>query len=575
MRLSDKKSIQHIASALAGLGVKEVILCPGSRNAPLVICFNRHPAFRCTSIRDERSAAFFALGKAIELQEPVAMVCTSGSATLNFAPAVSEAYYQRIPLIVLTADRPKEWTGQGDGQTINQTNVYRNFIRKSFELKGDAASPADIWYNDRCLSEGLGIATVSDRGPVHFNIPLSEPLYGTADTEVPRPKIFRPEKTEKKLSEEGLAQLSGQFTGCKKVMILAGQYPADHTLQRELSAIAERENVAVLTESTSNLHDPYFIENIDRCITGMSPEEAKEFMPELLITVGGAVVSKRIKAFLRKYRPEHHWNIDPFDAYMDTYQSLTRAVFLNPATVFHQLQPGKPAVPSDYRTAWMKRKHRRAGLHDTFCATCGYSDLRLFYQLYHAIPENIFLHLANSSPIRYAQLFDNRKIANSWSNRGTSGIDGCTSTAMGAAAASPEKDFLLITGDVAFRYDINALWNEAKINNLRILVINNGGGGIFRIISGPDRVDELEEYFETAMETEAQKIAQQFHWNYWPAKDETSLKRALDSFFAPGGGRTILEVFTPAEKNPEVLDQYWNYLNENQTPHERSGLDNH
>lgn len=568
MELSDKKGIQHIVTCFAKLGLKEVVICPGSRSAPLVISFNRHPSFRCTSIRDERSAAFFALGKSVELNEPVAILCTSGSAALNFAPAISEAFYQRIPLIVLTADRPKEWTGQGDGQTINQTDLYRNFIRKSFDISGDAGTLSQQWHNERCLSEGWNIATVSDRGPVHFNIPLNEPLYGFEQANEVEIKIFTEEKTEKILSDRTLDILSREFQKCQKVMVVAGQNLPDDRFQRELLTFAKYENVIVLTESTSNVHDDLFVENIDRCITGMGEEASKAFMPELLITVGGAVVSKRIKALLRKYRPKYHWNIDPFDSSMDTYQSLTRAIPMQPTSFFLQFNNRLKPVTSQFRKIWLDRKEEINRLHVEFCERCAYSDLLFFHRFYQSVPEQTYLHLANSSPVRYAQLFDNSKIAGSWSNRGTSGIDGCTSTAIGAATASPNKSFVLITGDVAFYYDINGLWNDEVINNLKIILINNGGGGIFRIISGPDKVDELEKYFETAMQSKAENIAAHFRWQYLSANDDFTLQNALTRFFDPNSKKVILEVFTDAENNAVVLDEYWKYLKENQNEHE-------
>lgn len=563
MKLSDKQGVQHIISVLAALGLREVIISPGSRNAPLTVSFNRHPAFRCTSIRDERSAAFFALGKAIEHKEPVAILCTSGSAALNFAPAIAEAYYQRIPLIVITADRPQEWIGQSDGQTINQSGVYKNYIRKNYDLKGEAASPDDQWFNERCLSEGWSIATISHRGPVHFNIPLEEPLYGTAEVEERPVRIFSEVETEKRLTADVLATLSKQFSESRKVMILVGQSSGNGALQKELQEMATFENLIVLSESTSNVYHQDFIENIDRCITGLDDETSAELMPDLLITVGGAVISKRIKALLRLYRPALHWNVDPFDSGIDTYRALTTAIPMKPEAFFSQLRTELKGAESNYKSLWQKRKQSIAESHRHFSQKCRYSDLLFFYKLYEKMPEGMHVHLANSSPIRYAQLFDNSLFANSWANRGTSGIDGSNSTAMGAAVASPGKDFLLVTGDVAFYYDINALWQEEEINNLKIIVINNGGGGIFRIISGPGKVDEMEEFFETSMSMTAENIAKHFKWNYLVAKDESTLDSALQTFFAKDTSRVILEVITDAETNPEVLNEYWRFLKEN------------
>ncbi len=561
MKLSSKKSIQRIIFSLARLGLKEVVICPGSRNAPLTISFNRHPAFHCTSIRDERSAAFFALGKAIELKQPVAVLCTSGSAALNFAPAISEAYYQRIPLIVITADRPKEWTDQGDGQTINQTKLFNNFIRGQYDLKGDAYTDGEFWYNDRCLSEGFVVATVSDPGPVHFNIPLSEPLYSTEETVEPSLRIFNAVVTDRTVPANKLSKLAEEFNSSKKVMILAGQGEWDSSVLPVLDQLATFRKVIVLTESTSNLHQPDFIENIDLCITHFNQEEEKIFSPDLLITIGGAIISKRIKALLRRHKPASHWNIHPFDSYMDTYQSLTTSIAVEPDKFFQQLIPLLQDQSSDYKDQWLGLRDRIFALRKSFMTDCDYSDLKVFNQVLHAIPTETILHLSNSSPIRYAQLFNTENMA--WCNRGTSGIDGCTSTAMGAASASPEKQFLLITGDVAFQYDINGLWNDSDINNLNIIVINNSGGGIFRIISGPDQVEEMEQFFETSMKTNVENLARQFNWRYLSAQDDDSLQSSLNSMFNNKMSRTVLEIFTNAEKNPEVLESFWKYIKVN------------
>lgn len=561
MKLSSKKGIQNIVISLARLGLKEVVICPGSRNAPLTISFNRHPSFHCTSIRDERSAAFFALGKALELKRPVAVLCTSGSAALNFAPAIAEAYYQRIPLIVITADRPKEWTDQGDGQTINQTQVFNNFIRRQYDLKGDTYTDNHLWYNNRCLSEGFAVATLSDPGPVHFNIPLSEPLYSTEETELLPFRIFRGVETEKTVSDEALKLLADEFNGSKKVMILAGQDEGNSKVSRYLDKMTAMQKVIVLTESTSNLHHPDFVENIDLCITHFDHEEEVTFAPDLLITIGGAVISKRIKAYLRKHKPRAHWNVHPFDSHMDTYQSLTTSIAMKAGDFFQQLFPLLEEDPSDYKGQWLNVRNRTLELRKSYIGHCAYSDLKVFSQVFQALPADTVLHLSNSSPIRYAQLFNTQNYT--WCNRGTSGIDGCTSTVMGAASASPEKQFLLLTGDVAFHYDINGLWNDADIQNLNIIVINNSGGGIFRIISGPDQIEEMEKFFETSMRSDVANLANQFNWHYLSAHDAQTVQSSLALMFNGKESRNILEIFTQAEKNPEVLDAFWKYLKTN------------
>lgn len=560
MELSDKKGIQQIVLSLAALGLREIVICPGSRNAPLVASFNRHPHFHCTSIRDERCAGFFALGKAIALREPVALLCTSGSASLNFAPAIAEAYYQKIPLIVLTADRPKAWTDQGDGQTIDQTNLFRNYARFGYELNGDANTSTDLWFIRRCISEGFNNALYLNPGPVHFNIPVGEPLYRTEQAESFPTRIFKSVPVENRLGEEILKNLASEFFSCERVMILCGQHPSDQILPDAVIQMSSLQNVIVLTESTSNIHHPDFIEQIDRCITGLNDALADELKPDLLITVGGAIISKRIKSFLRQHRPLFHWNIDPFDSTRDTYQSLTSAIAMAPGLFLQQLYPYIHTVRSDYKNKWLPLKKDKEKRHSRFIHDCQYSDLKVFQNIYRHIPEDTILHIANSSPIRYAQLFNNTN--ETYCNRGTSGIDGCTSTAMGAAAARPDKSYLLITGDVAFHYDMNALWNEKNIRNLKIIIINNGGGGIFRIIEGPDEAQEREKFYETTMKANIEKIAAHYNWNYLAIKKEEQLTGVLSEFFSPEKEKIILEIFTDAETNPVVLKDYWKYLNE-------------
>ena len=574
MKLSDKKSIQQIVLTLAGLGLKEVIISPGSRNAPLTVSFNQHPQFKCLSIRDERSAAFFALGKAMELKEPVALLCTSGSAVLNYAPAIVEAYYQRIPLIVITADRPPQWIGQQDGQTINQQDIYKNYIRKSYTLNGDTLNEEQLWYNARCLNEGFAIATQTDPGPVHFNIPVSEPLYNLQEIDPFVPKIISVSKTKRLLDNKELQELQDAFAGAEKVMILAGQQASDPELNGMLAQIAAYSNTILLCESTTNIQHPDFITNIDRCLVSFNEEEIPDFMPDLLITFGGAIVSKKIKAILRKNKPRQHWNIHPHDAFIDSYKALTRSIAMEANEFLKQflqnLKPGAVSSPpsqglplpseSGYKKLWRQRASLLENKHREFISHPEYSDLFVFSKIYSRIPADTCVHFSNSSPIRYAQLFDNSFLKSTYCNRGVSGIDGCTSTAMGAASGNPSQSYVLITGDVAFFYDNNAFWNNQLPENLKVILINNSGGGIFRIIEGPSDAKELEDFFETKHNTSAKELVEFYKWNYLSANDEQTLGNALDLFFDPGQKRMVLEIFTPNEVNPKVLASYFKHL---------------
>ena len=561
MKLSSKQSIQQIVLTLAALGLKHVVIAPGSRNGPLTISFNQHPDFHCTSIRDERSAGFFALGKAIELKEPVAILCSSGSASLNFAPAIVEAYYLRVPLIVITADRPAEWIGQMDGQTINQTNLYANYIRKSYTLNGDAMAPNDLWHNAHCMNEGFAIATKLDPGPVHFNVPMNEPLFFTEEPASFTPTLISFPTTEFRTDLINIEEYQSAFTRTKKVMVLVGQHSTDEELNQLVEKLAGHNNAIVLTESTSNLHFPEFISSIDRCIMPMKADEIPEFMPDLLITFGGAIVSKKIKELLRKNKPAEHWNIHPNDSLVNTYQALTKALPLEPVPFLTQLLTDlSPLTEAGYKEKWLKRSSDIQQKHNDFFKDIEYSDLSVFETIYKKIPHELSVHFSNSSPIRYSQLFDNSRIKNIHCNRGTSGIDGCTSTAMGAASTHTEQQYLLITGDVAFFYDNNAFWNDRIPKNLKIILINNAGGGIFRIIKGPRHTEELEEFFETKHATSAKKLVEFYEWNYLSAHDEESLLTSLETFFSSAEGKTVLEIFTPNEVNSHILSRYFKSL---------------
>lgn len=562
MKLSNKLGVQEIVASFAALGIKDIILCPGSRNAPLIFSFARHPNFNCTSIRDERSAGFFALGKSIESQKPTVLISTSGSAILNFAPAIVEAYYQRIPLIILTADRTKEWVHQGDGQTMNQENVYQNYIRKSFSLDGDDDSQDNLWYNRRCISEAYHTAVYKNKGPVHINFRLAEPLYEMDDFNKNTIKIFKEEIVEKSLRISTKERFLKDFKESEKTLILVGQYPKSKKLNTLLEKFAAHKNVIILCESTSNLQSSKFIHQIDRCISFLEDKEIQEIMPDMLITLGGAIISKRIKQLLRNNKTKKHWNIHNHDAYMDTYQSLSNAVPMEPESFLEQLVDDLEEVESSYKKNWQNLEEKRKQAHGEYLKNCTYSDLMVFDTIYKKIPEETHLHLANSSVIRYAQLFDNSKLASNWSNRGVSGIDGCTSTAMGAASASKYKDFVLITGDMSFHYDKNAFWNEEHIENLKIIVINNGGGSIFNIIPGPDNLEETAQFLEAKMTNTAKEIALMHGWNYRSISNEKELHFIIKDFFK-SEGKQIVEIFTDAKKSPQVLKEYWKFISKN------------
>ncbi len=556
---SDKILVNHLVDLCAAKGVRHIVFSPGSRNAPLIVSFNDHKDIECLVVADERCAGFFAIGIAQEIKMPVAICCTSGTAALNYAPAIAEAFYQRIPLLVITADRPVEWVNQGDGQTIAQRNVFQNYILDSYELPQEPLHQDELWSGGRIINEAID-RCIDQIGPVHINFPLRENLYGVTDT-CTKPKIIQSVKTKQQLSSEQIESIATGWNTASKKLILCGQLASDESLNNALNVIAEDESVVILTETTSNLWNPKFVGCIDRTIATFTDEELSGFMPDLLITIGGAIISKRIKSLFRKTQPNQHWHISEHDGHLDTYQSLTKRITCSPSHFFHAIKSKIKPIQSGFSTLWNGRNLLTEEKHYEYISNAEFSDLSVFHSIMDYLPDNSNLHMSNSTTVRYVQLFNPIRGINYFANRGTSGIDGSTSTAAGVSYQS-NKINTLVTGDMSFFYDSNAFWNNYLEGNFKVILINNGGGGIFRIIPGPDETDQLEEFFETKQGMTAKYVAKQYNLNYYHASNKKELEDILVSFFTTEDNNrpSLLEVFTPRLANDSVLKNYFEAL---------------
>ena len=571
MKTSDHFTAAALAQLCAAKGFRHAVISPGSRSAPLVIAFTQQEGMQCLQVIDERSAAFFALGMAQQLHAPVALVCTSGSAVLNYGPAIAEAFYQRIPLLVITADRPEEWVDQGEGQAIRQQGVLALHMKRSVQLPRLTSDDLARWHCIRLINEAIEATLLPVPGPVHVNAPFAEPLYGLEQQASSLPGTERERvgsplsrpiaqvMTESFILPEHARWLVGQLSACKKVMVLAGQGIWSEGLKKQLTQLASLPQVMVMTEATSNLDDAAFITNIDRAIEGVNDANEKDLKPDLLITFGGAVVSKRIKGLLRKWKPAQHWNIDLGQRHYDTYQSLTHDIAVSPEIFFAQLSASVKPSESSYGEAWRMVNERLLARHEAIVKATSFCDLTAFERMLRAIPEGSDVHLANSTPARYAQLFDRRSGLRWFSNRGTSGIDGCTSTAVGSAFAS-QRPTTLITGDTAFLYDSNAFWNAHISPLLRVIVIDNGGGNIFRYIEGPDNDQELLKWFEAPHGRDPLALVKSFDLPWREAKDADALREGLDWLYEEHAKPAVLVVRTDAELSPRVLREYFKKL---------------
>lgn len=578
MMYSDIPSAQTLVLYFKSRGVKNIVISPGSRNAPLTIGFTKNTFFSCYSIVDERCAAFFAMGMAQHLQEPVAVLCSSGSAMLNFYPAVAEAFYSDIPLIVVSADRPSYRIDIGDGQTIRQENVLEKHIGYSANLKQDVShvtntiskygksllneSQEEIQkYNEGEVTKALAVA-FDEKYPVHINVPFEEPLYGRVEVPSVQIKDFEKSLKEDTSSEENWEELANVWNNSPRKMVLVGVNQPNTIETKVLEALARDPNTLLFTETTSNLHHPEFFESIDSIIAPIeksenSDELFKKLQPELLVTFGGLIVSKKIKAFLREYKPKQHWHVDIKKA-NDTFYCLTKHIKISPNRFFTNMGENGSGE-SDFKAFWENKKEKYEEKRGAYLQKIPFSDFVAFDQIIKKIPKGYQVHLANSSTVRYAQLFPMDESLKVFCNRGTSGIDGTTSTAVGSSIYSKEPT-LLLTGDLSFFYDSNALWNTYIRPDFRIILINNSGGGIFRILPGKEDTKEFETFFETSHELSAKHLADMYGFEHISAENEAELEESLQGFYLKSTNPKILEVPTPRVLNNKILLGYFDFI---------------
>jgi len=549
---SNKELSQWVVAYCVAYDVEHVIISPGSRNAPLTIGFTNQPKIKTYSIVDERCAAFFALGIAQQTRKPTAVVCTSGSALLNYYPAVAEAFYSDIPLIVISADRPKHLIDIGDGQAIRQENVFKNHSLFNANLVEGNENRS---VNSQLISDAIQIA-LNQKGPVHINVPFDEPLYETTSLTIKHDRLVD-ESLQNEETLHNFEYFGEKWNACSKKIVLIGANYPNQKLQEQLIELAKDDSVLIFTESTSNLFDDKFINSIDKLIAPLNEADFLDLKPELLLSLGGMVISKKVKHFFRKYKPKHHLHVDKKNA-PNTFHCLKYHFDISPTVFFDNFLKHTKPVLSTYQKRWLSIKKDRNAKHTQFLNDVEFSDLKVVDIVLKNIPDQTHLQLANSSIVRYAQLFDNNPALKIFCNRGTSGIDGSTSTAIGAAHAVKGQT-VFITGDISFFYDSNALWNTYIKNDFRIILINNGGGGIFKILPEPSKTNALD-YFETPHHLTAEHLCKMYQFQYVSIVNEEELDQQLKIFFNKGETPKLLEIFTPNEINDKVLKSYFKNL---------------
>ncbi len=550
------KHINDLASVCAGHNIETAVISPGSRSAPLTLAFNEHPGIEVKVIGDERSAAFIALGIAQQQKKPVALICTSGSAILNYAPAIAEAYYQEIPLIILSADRPPEWVNQYDGQTIRQSSVLGSHVKASYDYPVEAEHSDAFWHANRIANEAILKALSFPKGPVHINIPLREPFYPAKDEslEFSETRIIKSSDTEVQLTPALQEELRLEWSRHENKAIVIGHTQMDPKQFVAISDFCQRTNTVLINEVIGNHHlAPRAIQKQDAFLQPSMQPSLSEISPGLLITVGKSLISKNLKIFLRKNPPRAHWHIRNSDRINDTLQHLTRWVDMKPESFFNTFEPS--GNQKGFLEKWVAINEKANKTTEQFLSSCPFGEFQAIHRCLKALPSNSQLHLANSMTVRYANLIGLSSDIEVFSNRGTSGIDGSNGTAVGSALAQ-DKLVTLITGDMAFFYDRNAFWHNYDLAKLRIIILNNHGGGIFRMIKGPQGQKDYQKLFETDQALTAENTAKDHGFIYQACSDLNGLDQAMKDFFDTSDKPKIFEVFSDSKKNTEIFSAF-------------------
>lgn len=550
---TDKKNILQLAALLEAYGITKVVLCPGSRNVPIAHTLSNHPAFTCYAMTDERSAGYFALGLALNSGKPVAVCCTSGTALLNLHPAVAEAFYQKVPLIVISADRPAAWIGQMDGQTLPQPDVFRTLVKKSVNLP-EIHTDEDEWFCNRLINEALLETNHHGKGPVHINVPVSEPLFGFTTAALPGVRVIT-RYQGLNIYDRDYNDLIDRMNKYRKRMIVVGQMNLIYLFEKRYTKLLYK-HFAWLTEHIGNQTVPGIpVKNFDTALYAMPEEQMNRMAPDLLITYGGHIVSKRLKKFLRQHPPKEHWHVSPDGEVTDLYCSLTTVIEMDPFEFLEKIAGLLENHTPEYPRIW--EDYCKAVPEPEFA----YSEMAAVGALIKSLPEKSVLHLANSSVVRYAQLYAISPTIEVCCNWGTSGIEGSLSTAVGYAATSDKLNFAAI-GDLSFFYDMNALWNVNVGSNLRILLLNNGGGEIFHTLPGLEMSEASHKFITAVHKTSAKGWAEERGFLYLRAENDGQLAETMQTFTCPETVERpiLLEVFTDKDEDIRMLKNYYHQL---------------
>lgn len=558
---SNKENVNILTSLLLEYGVSDAVVCPGSRNAPIVHNLSVCEAIRCRPVTDERSAAFYALGLAIATRRPTVVCVTSGSALLNVMPAVAEAAYQHVPLVVISADRPQQWIDQLDGQTIPQSDALGRFVRKAVQLP-EPHNDEERWMCRRLVNEAMHLATCRQGAPVHINVPISEPLFEFNTEQLPQLSRFN--NIKRAAIKDASMDMPDAFHEAKRPMIVIGQLAHGTVSHETIRSLSEK--YVVMSEPLSNpsymtIHFDEAIRYIvsDNSSINDDEDDKTAYYPDYVIYVGDTLVSKPARRFLRNAKaPSCLITPDAADIH-DPLMTLTDIVECDTDSINALLASLCDAPDTDERCRfhdrWQSFLDAYAAHADAYAPE--YSQMatvKYFEEQLADLDIDICVHYANSSAVRLACIYAQHYV---WCNRGVNGIEGSLSTAAGFSLATHDMTVCVI-GDLSFFYDQNALWNSNLRGNLRVILLNNRGGGIFRQLPGLSDSPAADDLVMASHENTAQGICTQNDIGYMSAKNMDEMQIGVVTLLTRESERPmLLEVFTDSNDDVKALEKYF------------------
>jgi 2-succinyl-5-enolpyruvyl-6-hydroxy-3-cyclohexene-1-carboxylate synthase len=554
---SNYKSIQILLSLLKQYNVKHIVTSPGGSNTPIVHSIENDHYFKTYSVVDERSAVYFGIGISQMLNEPVACLCTSGTAVSNYLPGMTEAYYQNVPIIALTADKNPYFTGQLEIQKTEQRNIFGEVSKKSVDLPL-CKTPDEEWYCARLIKEALLASSHHGKGPVHINIPIVGSYANYDLKELPNIAPITVVNCENTI--EQWKTYIPVLEASKKILIVVGQNivftEEDKT---NIEIFFEKFNCVISVEHLSNLDCKGAVSTYPVTETGNSKEP--DLVPDLVISMGNNLSNYGMKPFLRRNNSFfQHFSIDEGGRVRDVYKSLTTIFECTPSYFFKYFAENTPEYSNDknYYKAWKNE------LEKIVLPEFEFSNFYVAEKLAAIIPENSILHLAILNSTRIMQFFKLASGVRVHSNVGALGIDGCLSTFMGHAAVTNELAFLVI-GDLSFFYDMNAAGIKHLNKNVRIVLLNNGGGSEFQFFLNKKDIPTLNENICAEHTKKAKGWIESLGYDYYSATNKNEVNDVFSSFIEDSNNPKFIEVFTTMESDAEITHHFYDSTKENKS----------